>query len=105
MLKMLYFVPLFLMTFYIIIRSNRDEKDARSYEKDQKRFLIDLALNMLKKGTDFHDPNMIKVRFHQYDFSIEGKPLAAYDVITDVGIFPFETRDGRIIRHTMKEAR
>jgi hypothetical protein len=105
MLKLLYFLPLFIMTIYIIIRSVKDQKDDRSYEKDQKEFLINLAMNMLKKGTDFHDPNTVKVRFHHYDFSEEGKPLAEYDMITDVGTYPFETRDGRIIRHTMKKAR
>lgn len=105
MLKLLYFLPLFIMTIYIIIRSIKDEKETRSYESDQKKFLINLAMNMLKKGTDFHDPNTVKVRFHHYDFSEEGKPLAEYDMITDVGVYPFETRDGRIIRHTMKEAR
>ena len=103
MLKLLYFLPLFAMTIYIIIRSIRDEKEARSYEKEQKRFLINLAMNMLKKGIDFHDRNSVKVRFHHYDFSQEGKPLASYDLITDVGTYPFETRDGRIICHTMKE--
>ena len=105
MLKLLYFLPLFIMTIYIIIRSMKDQKDDRSYEKDQKEFLINLAMNMLKKGTDFHDPNTVKVRFHPFDFSEEGKPLAEYDMITDVGTYPFGTRDGRIIRHTMKKAR
>ena len=104
MLKLLYFLPLFIMTIYIIIRSMKDQKDDRSYEKDQKEFLINLAMNMLTKGTDFHDRNSVKVRFHHYDFSQEGKPVAAYDMITDVGTYPFETRDGRIIRHTRKEA-
>ena len=104
MLKLLYFLPLFIMTIYIIIRSNKDEKEAQIYEQDQKRFLINLAMNMLTKGTDFHDRNSVKVRFHHYDFSQEGKPVAAYDMITDVGTYPFETRDGRIIRHTRKEA-
>ncbi|MBQ6560108.1 MAG: hypothetical protein IJL85_04685 [Erysipelotrichaceae bacterium] len=105
MLKVLYFVPLFIMTIYIIIRSIKDEKETQSFEKDQKKFLINLAMNMLQKGTDFHDPNVVKVRFHSYDFSEKDKPFAEYDLITDVGIYPFETRDGRIIRHTMKQAR
>ena len=99
MLKALYFVPLFLLTIYIIVRSLKDDHIEKDFEKEEKQMLIRMAVHMLHKGSDYLDPRSITGKFHQYDFSDEDDPIAVFDVVTDIGIYPFETKDGKIIRH------
>ena len=103
MLKILYFVPLFVLTVYIIVRSLKDDRSEKDFEKEEKQLLIRLAAHMLHKGSDYQNPKSITGKFHHYDFSDENRPVAEFDVITDLETYPFETKDGKIIRHSRKE--
>ena len=87
------------MTIYIIARSLKDDRIEKDFEKKEKQLLIRMAVHMLHKGNDYLDPKSITGTFHHYDFSDEENPIAVFDVATDTGVYPFETKDGKIIRH------
>jgi len=95
LIALLFFLPLLAMTIYISIRSGKE----KNYEKKQKERLIKAAGKMLKQGTDYNSQEKMKARFLDSDFSREDAPRAEFILKTDKGSYPFEAREGNLIRY------
>ena len=94
--KLVFFLPLLILTIYIIVSSVRADSAEDAYEDEQKKRLISAAEQMLKAEKI---PGDLFADFIDYDFSIAEKPRAKFTLKSPQEVYPFEAKDGKLIRY------
>jgi hypothetical protein len=97
MWKMIFFIPLFALTTYIIVKSTSGDDE----NEEEKKKYAEMALKML--GVDKKKASDIEFVFYEHDFSDPKNPYALFDVYVGEKAFLFEVKDQKIYRHSLKD--
>lgn len=100
MLKLLFFLPLFVLTGYIIFKGSQEIKLEES-EDEFRSYCVDLARKMLAKEDEQFDMKKYHIYFKNIDMSDPENPTAVFKIENHNAKMRFEVRDGKIIRHHM----
>ena len=92
---LLFFGPLIALTVYVVIMSIREgDSEELSVEEEQKLWLEIAALRMLHMKDDTEAVS----KFHQFSYSKERGPEAAFTLIVDNKKYYFKVKKGKMMR-------
>ena len=95
---LLIFLPLLIMTIYIIVRSIMDRKIEKAEEPFHDHF-ISLAEKMLLKENKHININDCEIIFTDIDIENRKNPSAPFIIQTEEEKIPFDIKNGKVIRH------
>ena len=98
MLKLLFFLPLLILTVYSIVKDIQDSKAEQS-DEEFKEYCVSLAEKLLKSEDEEFDIDKYHIYFKEIDRSDPDNPAAVFKIENHDGKMKFEVRNGKIIRH------
>lgn len=98
MWKLVFFLPLFILTGYIIYKDVQDGK-AEESEDEFKSYCVSLTEKLLQKEDEQFDIDKYHIYFKDIDMSDPDNPSAVFKLENHDGKMKFEVRNGKIIRH------